>query len=77
MESFAAKAVESILAADAEAQEAQLAYVLGKFPELFARKAAAAQARLEESYREFEQRANAARGASGTDSGIGPADGGR
>jgi hypothetical protein len=65
LESLAAAAVKSIQQADDEAQEAQLAYVLGEFPKLFERKAAAARARLEETYRAFEQRANAARGDGG------------
>jgi hypothetical protein len=65
LESLAASAVESIQAADREAQEAQLAYVLGDFPSLFERKATAARERLEESYRELTKRADAVRGVTG------------
>jgi hypothetical protein len=62
---IATQAAETIQAADREAQEAQLAYVLGDFPSLFERKAAAARERLEESYRELTKRADAVRGVTG------------
>jgi hypothetical protein len=65
LNAIAASAVESIQAADEEALEAQLAYVLGDFLGLFERKAAAATARLEESYRELTKRADAVRGVTG------------
>lgn len=65
LESFAAKAVKSILDADAEAEQAQLAYVLGDFPNLFERKVAAARSRLQESYRELNERSEPATGSAG------------
>jgi hypothetical protein len=51
----ASVAVAAIRQADDDAEQAQLAFVLGKFGPYFEKKAAAAQRRLEEKYLELER----------------------
>src|SRR4051812_47875236 len=58
-ELLAASVVKQIEDADSEAEQAQLAYVLGDFPKLFERKVAAARSRLEDRYRELNEHAAA------------------
>lgn len=60
IDELAAGAVKQIEDADLEAEQAQLALVLGDFQPYFERKVAAARSRLEDRYRELNERTNTA-----------------
>lgn len=57
-ESYAADAVQAIVDADEDSERAQLAYILGDFPKYFEGRVAAARSRMDQRYRELNERAS-------------------